>query len=121
MIRRSPLPPRTKPVRKTNPKRRQSEFARCYGSKARVLFVKSLPCFASSTFCEGPIENAHTEGGGCGRKADANTVIPLCRFHHQQLHWCGVDTFAASHGTRLFKIADETERLWQEYSERTTA
>lgn len=32
------------PIKKRNAKRRASEFARCYHSRARVAFVKSMPC-----------------------------------------------------------------------------
>ncbi len=53
MIRRSPLPRRTKPVRKTNPKRRQSEFSRCFHSRERVRWVKSQPCAGTHRAIEG--------------------------------------------------------------------
>jgi hypothetical protein len=45
-VKRSPLPSRTTSLPRSRPrkagKRKPSEFARIYGSKARVLFVKSL-------------------------------------------------------------------------------
>lgn len=80
---------KTKPKAR-NVKRRQSEFARCYGSRQRVEWVKSLPCMGCVTYW--PIspspgwlsENAHTVTGGAGRKADADTIIPLCTNHHRR-------------------------------------
>src|SRR5262245_28164971 len=86
-MKRSPLKRRT-PMRKTNPKRRQSEFARCYHSKARVDFVKGLRCLLSSLAgnlspCEGPTENAHTQTEGMGRKASYASIVPLCQKHHR--------------------------------------
>lgn len=79
---------RSKP-KACNAKRRASEFARCYGSKERVEWVKSLPCVGCATYW--PIqpspgwvsENAHTVTGGKGRKADADTIVPLCAAHHR--------------------------------------
>ena len=68
-------------------KRSASEFARIYGSRERVEWVKTLPCAVASCGlscgpCDGEIHNAHTVSGGKGRKADAATVAPLCAKHH---------------------------------------
>ena len=84
LSRHTPLA-RTGRIRPRSPERRASAFARTYGSKARVAWVKSLPCFAGPVAvvrCEGPVENAHTETGGTSYKADAATIAPLCRAHH---------------------------------------
>jgi len=82
--RKTPAPARTRgpreAIRKANPKRRRSKFARCYHSRARVAFVKALPCFICQRT---PCDNAHTEGLGMGIKAGYDKVIPLCREHHQ--------------------------------------
>lgn len=61
--------------------RKPSEFARIYGSRARVKWVKSLAC----CYCKAsaPSHNAHTETGGMGYKADANTIAPLCAHCHR--------------------------------------
>lgn len=66
-----------KPIRKVNPKRRKSEFARTYHSKERVAFVRGLKCSACGVV--GYSENAHVLGnGGMSRKADYTTIAPLC-------------------------------------------
>lgn len=70
---------RKSPVKKVNRKRRASEFARCYHSKERVAFVKSLPCAACGFV--GFSQNAHvvddgTKGGG--RKSGYGCIAPLC-------------------------------------------
>lgn len=99
-----------------NRKRRTKEWLRTYGSDERVKWVKSLTCLVYSPgFCEGPIENAHTESGGCGRRADADTIVPLCKFHHAQLHWCGRGVWEESREISLAACALETERRWQSH------
>jgi hypothetical protein len=45
--------------------------------------MKSRPCVAASfSPCFGPIQVAHTENGGMGRKADAQHTTELCASHH---------------------------------------
>lgn len=103
-IKRSPLRPGTKPIAResekakarrlggsiaqckkrnrpkaTNAARKKREFARAYGSKARVEWVKRRRCCMCAVV--GYSENAHTEGGGTGRKAHHTTIAPLCGPH----------------------------------------
>lgn len=82
MIRSAPLR-RNVRVKRTNPRRRAAEFARCYGSEERVLFVKAGQCAAPDCISRGRCHNAHTESGGAGRKADARTIAGLCAKHHR--------------------------------------
>jgi hypothetical protein len=116
-------------MKKVNRKRKLSEFARCYHSRARVLFVKNLPCVVCGLM---RCDNAHIEGGGAGRKADYDKIIPLCcvpsdhpcspgyaRGHHGLFHQIGVESFVAAYpGLRLDlpALAAETEARWQEYA-----
>jgi len=73
---RSPLSRRS-PLPRVNRARKQTEFQRTYGSRARVKFVKSLPCSACGV--RGLSENAHVCGpAGLGRKGAATTIAPLC-------------------------------------------
>ena len=65
-------------------KRKASEFARCYHSKARVAFVASLPCACGCS--RSPCENAHTLTGGVGRKGHYLTIIPLFPECHRKQH-----------------------------------
>jgi hypothetical protein len=74
MLRRSPIK-RGKPPKAVNKKRKKSEWARAYHSEAFVRFTKSAPCAADGRT---PCDAAHTESGGAGRKADWDTIIPLC-------------------------------------------
>lgn len=73
---------RTKKI--TAKKRSASEFRRIYGSRARVAYVKTLPCFSCWSF--GEIQNAHVNSGGMGRKANAAEIIPLCSKCHALQH-----------------------------------
>lgn len=83
---RKPMKPRKswiKPAGRIKPKKRKpSEFARIYGSKGRVEWVKSLECCACGD--DGYSENAHvgTEGKGAGLKANADQIAPLCGPHY---------------------------------------
>ena len=73
---------------KIKPKpRKPSETLRIYGTPARRKWIKSLPCHVADCVkscgpCEGEIVNAHAVSGGKSRKADANTIVPLCHRHH---------------------------------------
>jgi hypothetical protein len=95
-------------------KRTPSEFARIYGSRERVAYVKQYGCWIMDAYCIGePVENAHTVTGGMGRKANAETIIPLCRYHHRELHRHGAGTFQAAHDVNLARAAARVERDWQ--------
>lgn len=48
---------------------------RVYGSQDRAAWMRALPCAICG---RSPCEVAHTTTGGMGRKADAETTIPLC-------------------------------------------
>lgn len=104
--------------RKRNAKRHKAEWLRAYGSKERVEFVAELPCIICKLR---PCENAHTgRRSGAGRKADADTIVPLCLWHHAIYHNIGVETFVfryrMSHAD-LDKAAAETEKLWAAHCE----
>ena len=91
------MPPRTKRLKPTplRPKKRSAaERERIYGPKGRVEWVKSLPCLICQRT---PSENAHTENGGMGRKADYTTIVPLCAAHHRELHQHGQESFEEQH------------------------
>lgn len=102
-----------------NPKRQAKEFARCYGSKARVEFVQSLPCVGCA-WCNvhlrrpnDPCENAHVTGGGAGRKADSHFIVPLCSRCHREQHRMGWETFEQVTVLDRYAEAANTEAQWQ--------
>lgn len=103
---------RVKPI---NGKRKAKAFPRAYGSDERVRWVKSLPCVvceARGVTQQSPTENAHTKSGGMSRKADADTIIPLCTAHHSELHR-GAQTFERTHGMVLTDVAAQIAERWE--------
>ena len=104
------------PIKKVNRERKVSEFARCYGSKERVIFVNRLPCIIYS--CHNRmVENAHIKGDGASRKSDARFIVPLCHWHHTEgpssLHALQPRLFEVTHQLDLHDRAARTELAWQ--------
>jgi len=98
-------------IRPVNAKRRAENWKRAYGSEDRVAWVKQLNCVACGRT---PCENAHTANGGMGRKADASTIIPLCKPCHHDLHVQGRRVFEASWTVDLARAAERTEQRWRD-------
>ena len=119
-MKRFPLPRPSRPMKKTGRikprKRSASEYARIYGSKERVEWVKSSPSVASGLR---PCVNAHTVNGGTGRKADACWIVPLTDAEHRELHRIGKESFNAQYGVDLDTCAMRTEKLWQSHTQRS--
>lgn len=116
-MKRTPLTRRT-PVKKRNAKRKASEWARAYGSKERVEWIKRQPC----AVCGYPVsDNVHTRTGGVSRKSDAEHIAPLCRAHHRELHQHGQATFEATYGIRLESVAVNTALAFRAYALHRTA
>lgn len=93
-------------------KRSASEFARIYGSKARVKWMKLQPCVV----CDwAPSDGHHTENGGTSRKGPAESIVPLCRLHHDEFHRFGVVLSGGRIYARvdLRALASLTEYRWQ--------
>ncbi len=94
-------------------KRKPTEFARIYGSKERVLFVKDLPCVGCGLWH--PVENHHIEGDGLSRKADYTKIVPLCLPCHREYHSTSRRAFEKKHEVKLGTEAKLTESAWQAY------
>lgn len=120
-MKRSPLPRPTKRIRARNPKRQRQEFARAYGSEARVEWVKSQPCAVCRV--GGYTENAHcppkSHAGGTGRKADSRFIVPLCGDRigtigcHGMYDRLGRSVLVAAYNVDFDALAADTERRWQ--------
>ena len=128
MKRSSPLPPssaplrsrepaRGGPIRKRNTKRRMSEFARCFGSRERVAWIKSRACVVTGSRHE--IENVHVRGGGAGRRADYCWIVPMSRPLHRLLHNIGKVSFECRWGIDLDYLAEQTQAAWQSHLRQT--
>lgn len=75
-----------------------------------LAWVRLQPCVVEQLFCDGPmhahhVRSAKNAGTGC-KPADTSTV-PLCAFHHAELHRNGVQTFDAEHGVCLKDLAKQ--------------
>ena len=111
---------RTSTLKRSGPiapkSRTAGEFARIYGSKARVRWVKAQPCVSCGTE-DGNAHNHHTTNGGTGRKADYDTIVPLCPSCHHE-HHTGV-----LRGTREWwaEQARLTEIRWTRYTAQEAA
>lgn len=122
---KAPIPRHAKlerggPPKRENRARKLSAFARSYHSKARVRFVKSLPCAADG---RGPCDNAHIphESAGAGLKAIYQAVIPLCsgiNGCHAKQHRDGWSGLGMNEEGRR-RAAENTEEAWREHCART--
>lgn len=112
-IKRGVPPQRTGRPKSKNDKRKAREFARCYGSEARVRFIQSLPCGSCSR--QRPfvtVENAHLPSqSGAGRKGDACHIVPLCHECHEQKVYLDDPTYFAD-------LARSMERIFPSASPR---
>lgn len=75
--------------------------------RARLQWVKSLPCLApkAPAGCSDVTEAHHAGPRGMGQKAQDQTAVPLCRDHHR--HWHA--------GSGPFKgWTQEKRRAWTE-------
>lgn len=117
--RKKPMPKgaaqlRRTPIKPVNRARKATTFERAFGGKARVLFVKGLPCVVPGCTAR-DVQNAHSEIGGTGYRANADTIVPLCSRHHGEQEG-RTDAFEYRHGLPagfLAVAAAETEAMWQ--------
>ncbi len=104
---------------KTKAQRKRDTFARCYCSDERIQFVADLGCIVQLHAhwpepCSSVIQNAHTRTGGTGRKADYDTIVPMCARHHRECHM-GQKTFERKYGIDLALSADVVQIGWVEH------
>ena len=98
-----------------NAKRKKREFARCFYSKERVEFVKTLGCSITGWTLGEPIDNAHTgKHSGAGRRADFDTIVPFARSIHQEFD-AGRDRFCEKHNFDPEKRAAEVQTAWEDW------
>jgi hypothetical protein len=99
MKRKTPLKT-TKPMAKSNAKRKKARFLKAFGSRERVLAIKAMPCLVCGAL---PSDNAHIKSRGAG--GSFRDVVPLCRNHHQE-HHAGPKALEAKYGLNLREAAD---------------
>ena len=92
-------------------KEQRAKFEREYGGEEYLAFIHAQPCAACRLV--GYTEAAHTATGGMGRKADAETLAPLCRWCHLDLHHMGVKSFETTYYPVNLKAL--AAALWTEF------
>lgn len=76
-------------------------------SKAYLRFIKSKSCVVMHHSCDGPVDPHHLIARGWREsKRDDFSCLPLCRTHHTEVEYGGVEKFQ-----RDYRI-----NLWQENS-----
>ena len=65
-----------------------------YGNKKHLNYILSHACIVSNSECIGLIQGHHLmkpfDGvRGMGLKANDKNLVPLCMFHHNELHRMG--------------------------------
>lgn len=96
--------------KRVNAKRKAREWARAYGSEARVLFVQGLRCACGCGVK--PCEVAHVGNGGMSRKADAAQTLPLAPECHRKQHQKGWESIGMNVDEAM-EIARAVENIWQ--------
>jgi len=96
-------------------------------NKEHLKYVSTLPCFitrAGFMSCKGPIQVHHLlkpsdNKRGWGLKAGDDQVIPLCMFHHAQLHtkFGNEYKFLAKYGFRKTAAQEYAKQLWERSSD----
>tara|TARA_R100001510_G_C7639058_1_gene196827 strand:+ start:1276 stop:1614 length:339 start_codon:yes stop_codon:yes gene_type:complete len=91
--------------------------------KKHLEYVGSLPCFISKSgfmSCVGPIQVHHLlkpsdNKRGWSLKAGDNQVIPLCMFHHAQLHtkFGNEFKFLKHYGFKQNAAQEYAKTLWE--------
>ena len=91
-------------------------------NQKHLAWVRTLPCFISRSgfmSCQGNIEAHHllkpvSRHRGFGLKAHDSECIPLCRFHHAQLHtkFGNEYKFLKHYGFKETAGQEYAEQLW---------
>lgn len=99
------------PVPKQNRARLKKRRAECFGEKAE--WIRKMPCVMRlHQGCSSRVEAIHVRSRGAGGKAES--LLPMCNYHHGQLHVMGRRTFEAFHVRDLGRAAEKYERLWRQ-------
>ena len=128
-MKRSPMPPRKKPMKRTGslkrtgrikPKKRtKAEAERIYGPDAFQAWMRAKPCDTCGR--RGQIELAHSRTGGMGRKAGYETLNALCAPCHAEQHAVGIATFAENHGTTVQALRDRAAQHAHDFNAHRSA
>jgi hypothetical protein len=89
-----------------------------YQNKRHIAYIHSLDCCCSNFECDGVVQAHHLlkpfDGvRGMGMKANDKNLVPLCMFHHDQLHRMGNELeFSHKHFGWEFQLKHIAQKLW---------
>tara|TARA_Y100000310_G_scaffold338946_1_gene430081 strand:- start:643 stop:990 length:348 start_codon:yes stop_codon:yes gene_type:complete len=78
---------------------------------AHLKWIRGNECCVAlhSTLCLGKMHAHHVKTKGAGGLD--NQTVPLCNFHHGELHTTGRDTFEGKYGVNLANLAEDYARI----------
>lgn len=107
-------------MRPYNRERQTTESARAYGPPARRRWLVGQKCCVPGCD-EHWVQHVHVsprgEPSGMGRKHDYTQTVPMCAWHHRELHQQGERTFERKYNLDLDMIAQATEAKWKRYED----
>jgi hypothetical protein len=120
-MKRTPLPPRTKPIAHGNPpnrKRAKPRKVSVMRDKGYLAFLRrEFGCVVCRTILinhaslvlrtYGACDAAHGPVNGMASKGPDDGVIPLCRMHHKEQHYIGWPGFEARYKIDRAALAAE--------------
>ena len=89
-------------------------------SPKHLAFIRQQPCMIVNDEGENCNQKAIShhctfiKEGGMSSKVGDNWCVPLCQFHHGNLHYVGEKTFWGFYGFTLDKITNYAIELWNE-------
>jgi hypothetical protein len=109
--RRSPIP-KSRSVHEVLERRRARRVKTDRSSDApeHLSYVRDLACVISNASCVSARCHAHHvrngTGGGTAKKPSDRWAVPLCAFHHAEIHQVGWRTFEVRYGVDLRETAE---------------
>ena len=98
-MKRSPMPPRKKGIKKRNQKRLAKRRAEEFGKQSE--HCRTLPCCACGLWP--PSHPHHVRSRAAGGKD--GSAVGLCIFCHAEVHQLGRQRFERKHGIDLAEVA----------------
>ena len=96
-------------------------------SRKHQQFISNLRCLLDGEGCSANVQAHHLlrpwyGARGVGMRASDNNTVPLCSYHHRQLHDFGdEDTFWTQFGHDANFGREQAERLWQIFEDNHNA
>ena len=106
-----------KTTRQRMKERRDHRFRVQFHSDKRVEYFRHLPCEVMGFRRYGDVVNAHTKGGGVGRRGSYTSIVPLLWSVHHDFDTMPAKKFEARYGRTKQSVRDRAphyEKLWRE-------